>query len=259
MRIVKVPRINALGKKGPEKAPNLILEELKKNYGGFSSLDLEEIHVDNGDVKESHDLIYKNAKEEFEKGKGVLFVGGDHSISAPILKGFGDVYGFEDSFLIVFDAHADAMLPLEEPTHEEILRSAIEYGFKPENVVLVGVRKIEPEEMKFLKENNVKVFSEIYDLEAVGDYITEKAKDKNVYLSVDMDVLDPAFAPGVNVPEPLGMTSKDLFYLLRRAFHLPNLKGIDVVEAVPDIDKKYDFRTVKLASKILEDFLKIVK
>ena len=266
MQIVKIPRINALGKKGPEKAPNLILEELKKNYPSFSSLEVEEIHVDNSNVAESHDLIYENSKKIFkskdEKDDGkVVFVGGDHSISAPILKGFGEVYDFENSFLIMFDAHADCMEPMQEPTHEELLRSAIEYGFKPENVVLIGIRKIEPEEKGFLNKNGVKVFSEINagNIEAIGDYITENANGKKIYVSIDVDVLDSVFAPGVNVPEPLGLNSRDLFYLLRRVFHIKSLKAIDVVEVVPDIDEKYDFRTVKIAAKIIQDFLEYIK
>jgi len=254
MRIIKVPSINALGKQGPEKAPNLILSELKKNYLKFDRLDLEEIHVDNSNIKESEGLIYKNAKEEFERQDKIVFIGGDHSISYSIVKAFNDV--FSDSFLIVFDAHADCMKPMKEPTHEEWLRAVVDSGFKPENIVLIGARKIEPEERRFLHAKKIKYFSEIYDLEAVADYITERASGKDVYVSIDIDVLEPAVAPAVNYPEPLGLTSRELFYLLRRIFFIPGLKAIDIVEVVPEIDKNYNFRTIKVAAKILEEFLK---
>ncbi len=252
MRIIKVPRINALGLKGPESAPNLILAELKKIYPDYSKLDLEEIHVDNSDVRESENLIYKNAKEEFENRESVVFIGGDHSISFPILRGFMD--GVEgEKFLIVFDAHADCMKPMKEPTHEEWLRAVIEGGFNPENIILIGCRKIEKQEADFLRKNRVKIFSGEGHMESIADYVTEKARDKEVYISIDIDAVDPAFAPGVNYPEPAGLTSKEFFYLLKRVFHLPKIRGLDIVEVVPD--KDIGGLTIRTCAKILEVFL----
>ena len=244
MKLIKVPRINALGKKGPESAPDLLCK-------GF---EFSEIKVDNSNVEEAGKEVYEKAKEIFEKGSG-LFVGGDHSISFPILKGFSEVCG--DGFLIVFDAHADCMKPMKEPTHEEWLRGVIELGWNPENVVLIGARKIEEVERKFLRENGVKVFSSECNLEAMTDYVMEKARDKNVYVSIDIDVLEPAFAPAVNYPEPLGFSSLDFFYVLRRILHLPKIIGVDLVEIVPSIDKKYDFRTVGLGRKIIGEIIRI--
>lgn len=253
MKIIKVPRINALGKKGPEEAPNLILDELKRNYANFSRLDIKGIHVDNLNIAEAEKLIYENSKKEFEMKDKIVFVGGDHSITFPIVKAFNET--FVDAFLIVFDAHADCMKPMKEPTHEEFLRAIVDSGFKKENVVLIGARKIEKQERKFLNENKVRYFSEINDLEAVADYVTEKARGKNVYVSIDIDILDPAFAPAVSYPEPLGLDSRELFYLLRRIFHIKTIRGLDIVEVVPEKDEKYDCRTIKIATKILQEFL----
>jgi len=255
MDIIKVPGINALGKKGSEKAPNLILEDLKKNYRNFQKLDLEEIHVDNFNVEESGKLIYENCLEEFEKQDKVIFIGGDHSISFPILKAFNKV--FNNTFLIVLDAHADCMEPMKEPTHEEWLRAIIENGFNPKNIILIGARKIEEAEKEFLDKKGVKYYSEIESIENFADMVTEKANKRDVYVSIDIDVLDPAFAPGVNCPELVGLNSREFFYLLKRIFHISTLRAFDIVEVVPSIDEKYDYRTVKTASKIIQDFLKI--
>jgi len=92
-------------------------------------------------------------------------------------------------------------------------------------------------------------------LEVVGDYITERAMGKDVYVSVDVDVLDPAFAPGVNCAEPNGLSSRELFYLLKRIFRVRGVKALDVVEVVPSKDERYDYRTVKVAAKIVEEFV----
>ena len=265
MQIIKIPYINALGKTGPEKAPNMVLKELKKNYSDFDGLDFEEVHIDNNNVEESEELIYKNALGEFGKREGLVFVGGDHSITSPIVRAFAENFGAEQSFLIVFDAHADCDYCVKEATHEEWLRAIVERGwFKPKNIILIGVRRMWDVEKKFLAEKGIKVFSEINagNLEAVGDYITEKANEEGiegVYVSVDIDVLEPAVAPGVNVPEVNGLTSRELFYLLRRVFHVKNLRAIDIVEIVPDIDEKYENRTIKIGAKILQEYVESVK
>ena len=246
MKIISVPRINALGKMGPEKMGEKVLAEV--------GVDFDKIEVDNFDVESSERAIYSKAKEIFKENGRACFVGGDHSITYPIFKAFSELK--KNAFLIVFDAHADCDYSAKEPTHEEWLRAVIEREIvKPENVILIGVRKMWDVEKKFLKEKGVKVFAEIYDLEAVADYITERANGKDVYVSVDIDVLDPAFAPAVSYPEPNGLTSRELFYLLKRIFCIKGLKALDVVEVVPEKDEKYDYQTIKIAAKVIEEFL----
>ena len=243
VKIVGIPRINALGHKGPEEMPAAVSKILKQDF--------EIMKVDNDDIEKSEKEIFEKAGEILGNEK-VCFVGGDHSITYPIIKSFREKY--KNPFLIVFDAHADCMPPMSEPTHEEFLRAIVENGFNTENIILIGARKIEPEEMRFLKSKGIKVFSEINDVEAVADYVTENANGHDLYVSVDIDALDPAYAPAVNYPEAAGLSSKDFFYLLRRIFRIKTLKAIDVVEAVPDKDEKYDYRTIGNCCRIIEEF-----
>ena len=252
MRLIKVPRINGLGNSGSEKAPNLILKELDR-LGRPLNLEVEEFHVDNSNVAESEKLIYENALEEFELKGGGVFVGGDHSISFPIVKAFMNS-GAGEKFLIVFDAHADCMKPMKEPTHEEWLRGVVEAGFSGENIVLIGCRKMENVEREFLRSAGVRFFSGEEEMEFIADYVTEKAMGKEVYVSIDIDAVDPAFVPGVNYPEPAGLTSKEFFYLLKRIFHLPKIRGLDLVEVVPEKDR--DGVSVKTAGRVLFEFFK---
>ena len=114
MRIIKVPRINGLGNSGSEKAPNLILAELDK-LGKSLNLDIEEIHVDNSNVEESEKLIYENALEEFGICDSLIFLGGDHSISFPIVKAFMES-GFLGSSQFSFDGK-------KVPTHDSLSKS----------------------------------------------------------------------------------------------------------------------------------------
>jgi agmatinase len=249
MKIIGVPRINALGKVGPEEMSEAIKKELL--------IDFEILEIDNFDLEESEKIIFNKSRKIFNTENKICFVGGDHSITYPIFKAFKEKY--DDAFLIVFDAHADCMTPMKEPTHEEFLRAIIEDGLNPKNVILVGPRKIEPEEEKFLIENGVKVFSEINDVEAATDYITEKALSHDVYLSIDIDVMDPAFAPAVNYPEPDGLNSREFFYMIKRILKMKSLRAIDIVEAIPSKDKNFDMRTMKNCAKIVEEFVNHLK
>ena len=246
MKVVKIGCVNALGKDGPVGAADRVVGEL--------GVDAEDVSVDNSNVEESGKVIYERAKLIFGGDEKCVFIGGDHSISYPIVKAFSEK--FSDAFLIVFDAHADCDYCAKEPTHEEWLRGVVEAGFKPENIVLIGARKMWDVERKFLREKGIKVFSEVYDVEAIGDYVTENAMGKDVYVSVDIDVLEPAVAPGVSYAEPNGLSSKELFYLLRRIFRVKGIRALDVVEVDVVKDEKYDFRTVKVAARIIGEFLK---
>ena len=247
MKIYSTNRINALGLVGPEKFPEAIDK--------ISDLEIEKIIVDNGNIEESEKILFNRANEIFKNKDKSLFLGGDHSITYPIFQAFKKNY--KNPFLIIFDAHPDCMSPQKEPTHEEFLRAIIENGFPSENIILIGIRKIEPEEKLFLIENKIKVFDSNLDLELATDYITEKANYNDVYISVDVDAIDPAFAPAVNYPEPAGLSSKEFFYIFKRLLKIKTLKAVDIVEVVPEKDKNFDNQTMKIVSKIIEEFLEI--
>ena len=169
MQIVKVPGINGLGKtNGCEKAGNAILKALRDIHSNeqgrtidVSKLDLEEIHLDNGNLEVTNDLIYKNSFEMFRENPKTIYLGGDHSISYSLTRGFFDhcQNSGKQPCLIVFDAHADCMHPMKEPTHEEWLRKLVEDGFPPENILLVGIRNNWKDENEFLKEKDIRVIS----------------------------------------------------------------------------------------------------
>lgn len=266
MFIVKIPGINGLGKtEGCQKAGNAILESLKKIYSNeqgniidTSLLDLEEIHIDNSNLKLTNELIYKNSFEIFETKPRVVFLGGDHSISYATTKAFFDYCKKErkESCLVVFDAHADCMKPTKEPTHEEWLRKLIEEGFPEENILIVGMRNCEREEIKFLKENKIKTISInslTEDLPDMCDVIMEFSNGKQLYVSIDIDVIDPAFAPSTGYPEAGGLTSRQFLYLIQRIKKIKTLRAIDIVE----INEKQDKNkiTVKLGAKILAELI----
>lgn len=232
MKLYSTNRINALGLKGPEETPNYFPEA-------------ENIKVDNDDIQESEKILYEKAKQIFNNNEEPLFIGGDHSITYPIFKAFQEKN--KNSFLIVFDAHIDCDYCAKEPTHEEWLRATVEAGFNPKNIILIGIRKAWNIEKQFLEKNNIKVFNNIK--EEIIQYIKENSKDRQVYLSIDIDAIDPKFAPAVNYPEPNGLDKNEFKNLLKEILKEADVKAIDITEAVPQ--KDIESKTINLIREII--------
>lgn len=264
-KVVKVPGLNNLNKnRGCRDAGNAILESLEEIYTNEqgkiidrSLLDIEEIQLDNNNLEEQELLIYKNSLEIYDRHDKVIFLGGDHSISFSIGRAFLDFckeQGKEAS-LIVFDAHADCCRAGKEPTHEEWLRALIESGFPSKNILLVGVRNIEREEIIFIEKNKIRRINmnELNNIEEISDIIMDFCFGKELYVSFDIDVIDPAFAPSTAYREPGGLTSRQALYIISRMSKMKNLKIFDIVEVDCENDKTG--LTVKLVSKLLAELL----
>ena len=268
MYIVKVPGINGLGKTaGCRDAGNAVIERLRDIYSSESGkeikkegLQFEEIHVDNSNVDDASKLIYKNGFDSFEGEAFSVFLGGDHSVSYSLGRAFLDHCenrGAEPC-LVVFDAHPDCMEPIdkEAPTHEEWLRGLIEKGFPAKNILLVGVRNSWKSESEFLKFSGIRTVSInqiLLNIEDTCDVIMEFASGKELYVSVDIDVVDPAFAPATHYCEPGGLTSRQLVYLVQRLRKVKGLRAFDIVEI--NSEKDDSGITTKLGAKILAELI----
>ena len=243
MQIVKVPGINGLGKtNGCEKAPDLIVGEGEK------------IEVNRDNIAEQEKQIYFGTKKFFGSGKKVIFVGGDHSISYSIGKAFLDncKKNKKEPCLVVFDAHADCMPPLKEPTHEEWLRGLIEYGFSPEKVLLIGTRSIYPREEEYLSQKKIKRISvqEIRgDLDKVLEEIKKFISKKEVYLSFDIDVFDSSLIKATGYVSENGVYEEEIMKILD-VIMAGKLVGADLVEINPDLEGFEE--SLVIARRVLE-------
>jgi formiminoglutamase len=256
MKLIKVPlTAGALTKKkGIEKAPEAIIAEIQNFYlkenGILPFFETEEIKIDNSNTEESNNKIYSHVKELL--GNAVL-IGGDHSLTYSSFRAFAK--NFKNPGLLVFDAHLDCENDFRPPTHEDFLRVLIEEGtLKKENAILVGIRNMHTNEMEFAKKNKLKIYSmaEIANdgKNDVADAFMSVAKSFDaVYISVDIDVLDPAFAPGTGYIEPGGLTTRELIYFIQRLKNLKNIGMWDLVEVNPDKDTNK--LTVIAAAKLI--------
>lgn len=237
--LVGMNRMNALGLEGTDKSCEKILE----------GMDYEFVDTDNMNVEVDEKIIHDKAREVLDKGIP-FFVGGDHSNLYPIGNAFREKYG-DDSALIVFDAHADCMHPMKEPTHEEVIAGLVREGWKPENILMIGIRKVEPEEKKFLDDNSILTFSGKEDMNEIHRKAVRLFKGKKVYVSIDVDVIDSEEVPAVNYPEVDGLSREYFFELLMKLKKDLDVRCFDLVELVPE--KDVDGKSVDFAREVVRE------
>ena len=177
-------------------------------------------------------------------GRRFTMVGGDHSVTIPVERGIDDALD-EPFGIIHIDAHMDLCDALEgdKLSHGNTERRALELkniqGF--ENLYFIGIRSIEPDEFELYKTNPIQVKT-AYDCYAEGiesvakDCIDKMSRYSKVYLTFDIDALDPAYAAGTGTPQFGGLTSRMALTLLNMLFEALPIIGFDVVEIAPPLD-----------------------
>lgn len=219
-------------------------------------IDLESVNIEDlGNTthtvlaSEMIDMVGKITKELVAKKRQLFILGGEHSITYGTYMSFPKETGY-----VVFDAHYDlrdeyANIKL---SHAAYLRRIVEQRGS-DNILHVGARAFVKEELEFLKEHNIKTISDKQVRQGEGPEILKDFASSfdSMYASFDLDVLDPAYAPGVGNPEAAGMTSRELFDLI---YSLENKKvtGVDIVELNPQYDNG---ATASIAAKIMSTLI----
>jgi len=219
-------------------------------------IDLETVNIEDlGNTShtvlasEMIEMVGKITKELVAKKRQLFILGGEHSITYGSFMSFPKETGY-----VVFDAHYDlrdeyANVKL---SHAAYLRRIVEKR-GAENILHVGARAFVKEELEFLKENKIKTISDRQVREGKGPHLLKEFMSSfdSLYTSFDLDVLDPAYAPGVGNPEAAGMTSRELFDLI---YSLENKKvtGVDIVELNPQYDNG---ATASIAAKIMSTLI----
>jgi arginase family enzyme len=263
MKIIKIGLVNSKNTLGCEKAAGKIIEKLGEIHSNEQGkmveknlIDFDEVVVDLSNLEEAHEKIYKSSLGEFSKRERVAFLGGDHSLTYSTATALRNSCDWP--FLIVFDAHGDCRLG-SSLVHEEWLRELIMDGFPKENIILIGARNLFFDEIGYLKQKEIKMYSmkQIREnIEGVCDAVTERALNSDaVYVSVDIDAIDPAFAPATGAREPGGLSSREMIYFLQRISAMKNFSGMDLVDIDVQIDERHDFATCKLGAKLISEVM----
>jgi len=203
-------------------------------------------------IRSALDQLSKINEEIISSGRFPLVFGGEHSITAGSLKPF--VKKFNEITLLHFDAHAD----LRESYHGEKFShaSAIKRCLDHKNVKVVsfGIRNLSKKEMDFYNNNRdrIEIFwgkdKQKWDLSLIGKFF----KNKNVYITFDVDGFDASIMPATGTPEPGGMLWEDVLPIIKRVCQISNVVGADINELAPikNFDS-YNFLVAKLAYKII--------
>jgi len=235
---------------GPSLAPPLIRKAL---HSGAMNL-----YAENGDTIEDMDLLDSgdhNIKEYFDiatiaeynldKGDKLLTLGGDHSITYPVIKAYQNKYPKLD--ILHIDAHADLYDNYEgDPYSHACPFARIMEGGHAVRLVQVGIRTLNKHQAEQANKYKVEVH-EMRDLR-----LEEIRKFENpLYISLDMDGFDPAYAPGVSHHEPGGLTSRQVIDLIQSID--AEVVGADIVEYNPTRD--FQDMTAYLAAKMMKEIL----
>ncbi len=261
MKIIKIPfSKNNPNNEDCNKAPDKIVEVLETVY---SSENHNLVHpnlfkVETIPVNEDWEISKKNIIDFItQNDEFPICLGGDHSITYALFKAFSQK--FKNTGLVVFDTHPDTYHEEDyKYLHGGWLKFLVEENIiKPENVIVIGVRNADPKEIEYMREKGIIFYTmrQIFEnnVKEICDVVMEKArKFENLYISLDIDVLDPAFAPGTGCIEPGGMTSRELIYFIQRLKLLKNLRMMDIVEINPEID--VNDMTSKIAAKVIGEF-----
>ncbi|MCJ7432492.1 MAG: agmatinase [Anaerolineales bacterium] len=191
-----------------------------------------------------------------------ILLGGDHSVTIPIFQGQRQRFADKRLGVLWVDAHPDLCdyFNGSRLSHACVLRRGIEFGIHPEDICLVGLRSWEDQEIDLIENGGLHVYSaaDIAELgmkSIVADMRKVLARCDAVHISLDIDALDPAFAPGTGIPEAGGLSSREVINLLKALQGLP-LVGLDVVEVSPPIDPSD--ATVFAALRIIMEFIAVI-
>lgn len=244
-------------REGTGQAPQCIRKESYnfETYLYDLDIDLTDVPIhDMGDLSplqnegEASNSISQTIRKILGAGKIPIILGGEHSITPFVIPEFGDIS------ILVFDAHLDFRDEYEGDRNSHACSTRrISEIVGPERVLAVGVRSMCREELAHAGTAELKFVTadEVRErpFEDIIKTIDKKLAGK-VYVSLDMDAIDPAHAPGVGTPEPFGLTPIFVRDVIR---HLaPRIVGLDIVEVCPPFDNG---NTASLAAKLLRDFI----
>jgi agmatinase len=242
---------------GTRFAPNVIRIDSDglETYSPYQNQDIEDLNIcDMGDSEVTHgskfktlDTLYEDTKKYLKDGKKVLTIGGEHLISLSPIKAYYEEY--KDLRIIHFDAHTDLRNDYmgEELSHATVLKRVTDFLGK-DKLYQFGIRSGLKEEFEFASNNH---YIEKFKANTIGDIIDE-IKDFPIYITLDLDVLDPSIMPGTGTPEPGGLTFNELLDAILKLKGL-NIVGVDVVELSPQYDLSGASNAV--AGKLIRELL----
>ncbi|HLR09408.1 MAG TPA: arginase [Bacillota bacterium] len=283
--VIGVPMDLGQSRRGVDMGPSAIryagvierLEALNYDVRDLGDIQIERRDAQIGDdgnnlrnleqVTAANDTLAKMIDEQIQSGRFPLILGGDHSIAIGSLAGVSKHY--TNLGVIWFDAHGDLNTQATSPSgniHGMSLAVSLGFGhkrltsilgdkpkIKPENIVIIGVRDLDPGEKVLIREQNIRVYT-MHEVDRLGmpavmteavDYLQKRTD--GVHLSLDLDGIDPSEAPGVGTPVIGGLSYREGHLAMEMLAEADMITSAEFVEVNPILDEKNKTATVAVA------------
>ncbi|QLG44937.1 agmatinase [Costertonia aggregata] len=242
--------------KGADKGPQAFLEasENMELYDIETASEVYEqgIHLtdaitENSSPEAMVNAVHKTTKEFIKRNKFVTLFGGEHSISIGSIRAFNEC--FDNLTVLHIDAHADLRESYDGTKFNHAC--AVHEAAQTTNLVQVGIRSMDAIEKTFMDEEKTFFAHDMVNDEYWMDKVVEAMTD-NVFITFDLDALDPSIMPSTGTPEPGGLLYYETLEFLKQVFEEKNVVGFDIVELCPsETDRSSDFLAAKLYYKML--------
>lgn len=191
--------------------------------------------------------LHKVTKEYIKRNKFVTIFGGEHSISIGTIRAFNEC--FDNLTVLHIDAHADLRKSYDGTKFNHAC--AVHEASQTTNLIQVGIRSMDAIEKTFMDEEKTFFAHDMVNDEYWTDKVIDLMTD-NVFITFDLDALDPSIMPSTGTPEPGGLFYYETLEFLKQVFQDKNVVGFDIVELCPNkADKSSDFLAAKLYYKML--------
>ena len=259
-------------------APNKI-REVSSNLGCTSEMgievprlkvtDLGDVNIKSTDVEGNLNLIKEFLREAYKQKEDIIpiMIGGDHFCTYPVIKTIGNQFDKKKEFgVLVFDAHLDLYEEWDNSiySHATVTNRIFDLDYiTNKNLLIVGTRDIDIPELKFAQSEKISFFNAQLLMKGLENYINKikefynKSNIKYLYVSIDIDAIDPSNAPGTGYAIPGGFTYREIWKILRELTLNFNIIGFDLVEVAPNLDSKNNM-TCNLAAKLIVEFISFI-
>ena len=230
-------------------------------------IDVGNVLIDPNNIEKNILEIEDFVKSLYDKKKDIIpvMVGGDHFCTYPVIKALGDSIQKPKKFgVLIFDAHLDLYEKYQESVYSHATVSHLIHRLdfiSNKNLLIIGTRDIDIPELKNANDNEITYFNSyiLHDLgvssftKKIIDFF-EKSDIKDIYISIDIDALDPSIAPGTGYAIPGGFTYREAWKILREVTKKVNIIGFDIVEVSPSLDLLNNV-TLKVAAKLIIELM----
>jgi agmatinase len=244
--------------------------ELGREIPSLKVIDVGDIAIEPEKVDKNLNVIKEFIHKIYEQNKKAVLImmGGDHFCSYPVIKAVGDNSEKKSEFgVLIFDSHLDLYEEWDKGvySHATISHRVFDLDYiNNKNLLIVGTRDIDIPELEIAKKENIVhldacLLTEYGFNKYLENIITffKTSNIKNLYVSIDIDVLDPSIAPGTGFAIPGGFSYREMWQILKELTQQFSIIAFDLVEVAPNLDLPSNL-TCNLAAKIIIEFISFI-